>query len=543
MAQDRYSPVVDQLNNLSSMFGGFQASDEKKAQQAIVNARQEELLGIQRAQEKRVIEDRNALQALSGLRTGPQNLAVIADSITPEQANAFNLSDADQEVLTSTDKYNVMDENGNYKADVLARLSDKGKQVVKASLGLSDAVNAGQVGLGAKETEYEYTNRLRDELAAKGHIVPEAFNTEIRNARILEQKAKDDKIKQLNTDIKAGTKSSGVSTAGGLDLSKVKPLTGANIELSEKDASTVTKVASKYPGLNVNVVKNLVAEGQEDTSIFGGVFGKDNKLSEDKLKASVDSYLLKSGYGQPTPVANQIALDQEKLRVLTSGEDQRYTPARDILSRVTAPGYGGGTTTNETVTGTTPKKAEEVLTTTKATKESDVVDTVQKLLEDRQEIKNNTTLTTNEKSVLLDQNDAALEKTEEGRSLPERASLRLQNALNTKMSISRADVLEPATALFLEAVRTGKKGVDAIKENIAVPLGAYLKDNKFTPTQKAEIADIMQTVLPGKDPFNLNSADKENLAKSLGERYNKEPGAFKNSPLGQVLLDAYNYLR
>lgn len=134
-----------------------------------------------------------------------------------------------------------------------------------------------------------------------------------------------------------------------------------------------------------------------------------------------------------------------------------------------------------------------------------------------------------------------------GETLPTKD--RIQNRMDAildptfQKDLSLNPVGEPLTYAGSKLLREGFRSVNAVKENIAIPLSNYLESNSPTATEKTEVANILKAYLPGANPFNLTAKEKESLSSTIRNRYDNNPMAFWESPLGQLILRTSNTLR
>ena len=134
-----------------------------------------------------------------------------------------------------------------------------------------------------------------------------------------------------------------------------------------------------------------------------------------------------------------------------------------------------------------------------------------------------------------------------GETLPTKD--RIQNRMDAildptfQKDLSLKPIREPLTYAGSKLLREGFRSVNAVKENIAIPLSNYLESNSPSATEKTEAANIIKTYLPGANPFNLTTEEKESLSRTIRNRYDDNPMAFWESPLGQLILRTSNTLR
>lgn len=174
-----------------------------------------------------------------------------------------------------------------------------------------------------------------------------------------------------------------------------------------------------------------------------------------------------------------------------------------------------------------------------------VLDDQKNKLAEKNAVKANDNLNEIEKGRILTEINNDI--TRMGEALPTKD--RIQNRMNAildptfQKDLSLSPVLEPLTYAGSKLLREGFRSVNAVKENIATPLSNYLESNSPSATEKTEVANIIKTYLPGTNPFNLTTKEKESLSSTIRNRYDNNPMAFWESPLGQLILRTSNTLK
>ena len=174
-----------------------------------------------------------------------------------------------------------------------------------------------------------------------------------------------------------------------------------------------------------------------------------------------------------------------------------------------------------------------------------VLDDQKNKLAEKNAVKANDNLNEIEKGRILTEINNDI--TRMGEELPTKD--RIQNRMDAildstfQKDLSLSPVLEPLTYAGSKLLREGFRSVNAVKENIATPLSNYLKSNSPSATEKTEVANIIKTYLPGTNPFNLTTKEKESLSSTIRNRYDNNPMAFWESPLGQLILRTSNTLK
>jgi len=346
------APKLEIGKNLSSLYEALVTAPEERARQ--------ELLDAEKAADREY-----------GVRVGMDKVVDRLGQYTTQDKRVAEL-ESKEEPLT-TDEKKLVD---NYYDKVSSRMQELGDKITGTSLD--------DITIGAATS-------MPDNLYAQ----EQAIKAKVGRKTALDEEAKklaDDKLKYELASLKAGTPSSkGKSASRGYKDSKVigtRSMTKRS-DLSDTDQKTVMEVATAT-NMNPNYLADLAVMAKEDTSTFGGLFGKDMKVKKsDLLKLAQNEKAKEMGrYTGGTSGVNTIYAN--RLDGLSKGIDNRLaevqqqregTAGLDELDKILAIRSGGtGTSkTSKEVLGrkTEEKPKEEFVTKTE-------LDRTQKQLEDEQ---------------------------------------------------------------------------------------------------------------------------------------------------------------
>lgn len=600
VAAPDFTSAINLIQRPGALINDYIDREDKRSRQAELDRRAGLLFEQQQAdraaQEQARLGVAQGPQAVSGILT--DRVQASGDLTAKLNQNALT---ADEIALTRTPEFNTM-----YGSDTgydLGKLRASGQTALADKLANQMVLSEAGTKLGETpimESRAQMFDRILKEQASKGLVPSADLVKSAENARLAETQAREAERKvarETLADINKEERKYTIDLAKALDKARTASGGGsisqkdiasnrAGIsdiiteavkvgEVSGKEGNDIKRTALQAydslikEGIDPITAKDIISNSVRTTPdkwyTFGGDVNIDadfrNQLTRDALRASANA----PGVGKDAEVlalttaladvANRKASASGDLaKSLLTNEQGQFGRVDKLLggfgtqpitSTVNKPATTAvGSTSIATQDGkeTTTKGNNGLITPKDETKGREIYQEQLKLLDNKEAIKQDTSLTTLEKTRALNAVDDEIAKIAEDIPIKDEIRNRIEAAFSSDKPLSLNPKMEPITFSLLSAIRDGKKGIDFIKSNLAEPLAEFMEDSKPSDEAKRKVAEQIKQFLPSSNPFNLTETDKKALATSIGKRYSTDEDEFLKSPLGGILLDSYNWL-